>query len=262
MSPNPLPSAAASSPETHGRPLRAFSGVCRLTFPNLLAPKHGLILLALLALLAVAGTGMVQSHDGTRTYLRWMIDSYFTLLVPLLAFLGAGGAIRDEMKPPTLDYVLTRPVPRGAFVVFKYVAHMLGAQLEFLLAAAVLIIIGLVRHVPGIVSAVPLLLLAQLLLVLGFTAFGFACGAITSRYVVVGLVYAAIVEGGIGQIPTQISRLSMTHQVRTVLLPLADALPAAPALTMVLSLVGFSVVTLAVSAAVFQLRELNSAPDA
>ena len=252
----PAPSAARS------RLFRAFGGVCRLTWPNALAPKHALLVLALLALLAVAGTGMVQSPHGARTYLRWMIESYFTLLVPLLAFVTAGGVVRDEMKPATLDYVLIRPLPRAAFVAFKYVAHLLVAQVEFLLGGMVLIVIGIVRHAPGVADAIPSLLLTEVCLVGGFTAFGFACGALTSRYVVVGLVYAAIVEGGIGQIPTQLSRLSMTHQARAALLPLTDLLPPTGLPPLILSLGVFTVAALAVAAVIFHVRELSPAPDA
>lgn len=259
--PSTLRSSSARS-AARRRLFRAFGGVCRLTFPNAIAPKHALLVVALLALLAVAGTGMVQSPHGVRTYLRWMIESYFTLLVPLLAFVTAGGVVRDEMKPATLDYVLIRPLPRAAFVGFKYVAHLLIAEVEFLLGAMVLIVIGIVRHAPGVTAAIPSLLVAEVCLVAGFTAFGFACGAITSRYVVVGLVYAAIVEGGIGQIPTQLSRLSMTHQARAALLPLIDSLPATGIQPMIISLAVFTVAALAVAAAVFHVRELSPAPDA
>jgi len=77
---------------------------------------------------------------------------------------------------------------------------------------------------------------------------------------VLGIFYGGIIEVGIGNIPTQLNRLSMTHQVRTIassVLPLhgkaaqiADSLP-----TVIGTLVLFSLVFVAIAAALFSLRE-------
>jgi len=52
--------------------------------------------------------------------------------------------------------------------------------------------------------------------VTAFVAFGFICAALTSRWVVIGLIYGAIIEGGLGNAPLAINRLAMTHQTRVM----------------------------------------------
>jgi len=75
--------------------------------------------------------------------------------VPVMAFISAAGAMRDEMKSGTVDYVLTRPLPKPALVVFKYLAHLACAQVDFLCAFAVVVAIGMYRHAPGLTAILP-----------------------------------------------------------------------------------------------------------
>lgn len=247
---------------------RAWGGVWRLTLARFLTPGHWLAVAGALMALGLISFGFLAAGNGPPLYLGWAIGFYFTFLVPVMSFLTAAGAMRDEMRPGTIDYVLTRPVPRPAFVIFKYWAHQAGTQADFLLAFGVVLGAGLIRHAPGLVAAAPLLLLAQVLQVAAFSALGFLCGALTSRYVVIGLTYGAIVEAGVGQIPTELNRLSMTHLVKAMLQPLVahahskftfgiEALSPAGILTPIGLLLAFSAVMLALAAVVFTRRELT-----
>jgi hypothetical protein len=65
-----------------------------------------------------------------------------------------------------------------------------------------------------------MLLQAQMLTVLGFAALGFLCGSFTARYLILGINYAAIVEVGLGQIPIQLSKLSVLRNIKNLLLPI------------------------------------------
>lgn len=236
----------------------AFGGVWRLTFRRFLLPSHWLTLaigLAVLMLLFYGGPGGRDTHQ----FLDWTTGFYVTFLVPALAFMSAAGAIRDDLKSSTVDYVLTRPVPRPAFVVFRYVTHTVCAQLDFLLAFGLVVGLAAARNVPDLATVAPKLLFGQVLLVSAFSAFGFLCGVLSSRYVLIGLAYAGIIEGGVGQIPTQLSRLSMTHQVRDLLASLlgrAETLTSAPSLigtTGMLAL--FCALTLGATVVIFTFRE-------
>ena len=240
----------------------AFGGVWRLTCRRFLLPTRWVIVLiglAVLTLLSFASGQRDVSRSGQ--YVSWVVGFYVTFLVPALAFIAAGGAMRDEMKSGTVDYVLTRPVRRPAFVVFKFIAHTVCTQIDFLLALVVVLAIGTVRGVPDLVAAAPKLLLGQVLLVMAASAFGFLSGVLTSRYVVIGLLYAGVIEAGVGQIPTQLSRLSMTRQIRDLLEPATGAVASlAATLGTAGLLLVFTGVALAAAAALFNLREL-SAPN-
>lgn len=265
--PTTTPSPASSPARIAPNQLHAFGGIWRLTFRRFLLPGHWLMLgiaLAVLALLLYAG----GVHGGSpEWFIQWTATFYLAFLVPALAFMAAAGAMRDEMKSGTVDYVLTRPVPRPAFVVFKFFAHTVCTQIDFLFAFGVVAGFAALAHdVPFLASAAPKLLLCQILLVTAFSGLGFLCGAITSRYVIIGLAYAGIIEAGVGQIPTQINRLSMTHQVRDLLRPLWDhsaELTAAPGwFGTAATLLAFCALTLAAAAAIFTWRELSGPADA
>ena len=110
-----IPSPAATSPARSPTPsLRhAFVGVWRLTLPGFLGAGRLLRLVGLLAGLALLTLATTrQSNPGQ--FFDWTIKFYLTFLVPVLAFITGGGAIRDDLKSETVDYVFTRPIPRPA----------------------------------------------------------------------------------------------------------------------------------------------------
>jgi ABC-2 type transport system permease protein len=241
----------------------AWGGIWRLTFRRLLLPSHWLMVGVGLAVLALILFGGVRGEG--HHFVEWIGDFYVAFLVPVVAFMAAGGTMRDEMRSGTVDYVLTRPVPRPAFIVFKYLAHTLCAQLDFLVAFVVVAGFVAQQHPPALPATLAKLLLGQVLMVAAFGAFGILCGVLTSRYVVIGLAYAAVIEVGVGQIPTQISRLSMTHQVRDLLAVMLGRVQQSAttpgAVSTFLILIAFSAVTLAIAAAIFTWRELSSPTD-
>lgn len=248
------------------RAAAAFGGIWRLTARRFFTPAHGLILAGLLVLLVLSSIPAAPSREAAaQGFLPWASRFYVCFLVPILAFIPAAGLMRDDLQAETVDYVLTRPVPRSWLVVFRYLSHLACAQLEFLLALAVIAGIGVFHDVPGLGAALPRLLLAQVLVVTAFSAFGFLCAVLTSRYVIVGLAYGGIIEVGVGNVPTQLNRVSLIRQVQGLLRPITgpgDAGPAGVVLPATLDapsiialLLGFAAVMLAVTALLFALRE-------
>jgi ABC-2 type transport system permease protein len=243
----------------------AFGGIWRLTFRRFLAPPQWLLLLVGVAfvtwvLLASVKVGRAQFYSG------WTIGAYLTFLVPLLAFVSGAGAMRDEMKPGSVDYVLTRPVFRPAFVAFKFFSHLACVQVLYLLPLAAIVAVGVHRQIPNLNPAVPWMLFAQALVVTAFTALGFLCAAITTRYMILGLAYGGVIEIGIGSIPTQLSKLSLTQQVRIMVQPHMPGLPpwstgteAVTASSLALFAFGFVAIAIGLTAMIFSLQELAGA---
>ncbi len=240
----------------------AFGGVWRLTVRRYSTLSPWLVTGGTLAVLVLFAIGAGQSHDGARGYASWMARFYTCFLVPLLAFISGGGAMRDDLKADAVDYIFTRPVRRPAYVVFRYVAHLACAQLDFLLALTALTVVGLSLNATGVLAALPLILLAQVLVITAFTAFGFLAGALTSRYVIVGLLWGGVIEIGVGTVETQLSRLSLTRQVLGLLEPVTGATQAVSALgapTLVVVFALFATVMVAATAGLFALKELAGA---
>lgn len=219
-----------SAPRIAPNHWHAFGGIWRLTFRRFLAPGQLLSTAGMLVVLAVLSYATTKPGN-IRDYFHWTAGFYLVFLVPVMAFLSGAGAIRDEMKSDSVDYVLTRPVRKPAFIVFKYLAHMACLQVVYLFPLALLAALGVYREIPDIIGALPILLTGQLLAVAAFVAFGFLCGVLTSRYIVLGLLYGGIVEIGLGQIPTQLNRLSMARHLRNILEPLWAAPAEIPATT-------------------------------
>ena len=255
----------AALPRVTPNTWNAFGGIWRLTFRRFLAPTQWLLLLAgiaiiVLVLLASVRVGRAPFYSG------WTLGVYLSFLVPLLAFISGAGAMRDEMKPGSVDYVLTRPVFRPAFVAFKFFSHLVCVQFLYVFALAAIVGVGMHRQVPNLSAAVPWMLLAQALLVTAFTALGFLCAAITTRYLVLGLAYGGIVEVGIGSIPTQLSTLSLTQQVRTLVHPHMPGLPplgtsaeVVTTFSVVFFTCGFVAIAIGLTAMIFSLLELAGA---
>ncbi|MEO7414300.1 MAG: hypothetical protein ABIZ81_13185 [Opitutaceae bacterium] len=258
--------ATPFAPRVMPNNLHAFGGIWRLSIRRFFNLNRWLMLAGMLVLLVLFSIPAAGNRDeAARGFLPWAARFYVCFLVPVMAFLSAAGTVRDDLQAGAVDYLFTRPVRRPVFVCLRYVAHVICTQLDFLFAFVVVIGIGAFWEVPGLMNAAPWLLLAQVLAILAFTAFGFLCAMLTSRYVIIGLLYGVFIEVGMGNVPTQLSHLSMGRQILSVLAPLlpvrggflgegALTPPAASAL-----LVGTSLLMLGVAALVFALREPGGA---
>lgn len=237
----------------------ALHGVWRLTARRWLAPRRLLAAGGLLAALGGIAYATNPAGDG-RAFFEWWGEVFIGAALPILAFLSGAGAIRDDLKTGSADYLFTRPVRRSVFVVARYAAHLACVQLAYLAAFAVLVGVAVLRDVPGLATALPFLLLAQLLTLTGFVALGFFCGVAVVRYLVVGLLYGGLVEAAAGLIPTQLGRVSMTRQVGEFLRPILglDATPAGwgdGALGTSLHLLAFAALFLSAAAGLFSFKE-------
>lgn len=238
----------------------AFGGIWRLTFRRFIGPGQCLAFAAMLLLLGLMEFAIV-SDGGARAFSDGSVRLYMSFLLPVVSFLSGAGAMRDEMKSGSVDYIHTRPVQRPAFVLFKFLSHLACVQAAAVAAFAVLLLVANLRHIAGLADVVPGLLLAQGLTVTAFVAFGFFCGVLTSRYLVLGLAYGAVVEVGLGRIPTQLGRLSITRQVAAYLQPIMPAAapasaPEQSAWALAGTLLIVSFVLIALVALIFRLREL------
>ncbi|HTO03323.1 MAG TPA: ABC transporter permease subunit, partial [Opitutus sp.] len=117
---------------------RAFGGIWRLTWGRFRTTGQLLLLLGMVTLLILLG--LVRIRNGQEEdFIPWTADFYLGFLVPVMAFLAGAAAIRDEMKPSTTDYVLTRPVRRVYLVGFKFLSHLLCIQLFYLVVLVALL---------------------------------------------------------------------------------------------------------------------------
>lgn len=247
----PAPVAPALAP--------AIGGVWRLTWHRFTAPGPLLTLLALLAAMLLL-TFIVVGEGRVGTFFEWVIQFHLMTLVPITAFVAGGSMVRDDMKPGVVDYVLTRPVRRPVFVLARFTAHLAWLQLVCLVLLAGFFGVAALRNITGIGGHWPILLLAQVITLTAFLALGYLCGAATSRYLVLGIVYGLTIETGLGNIPIQLSKLSVLRHVRGLL---AEEFPGVFEQTAAVQGAGttvaagllFAVVWLAAAAGLYALQE-------
>jgi ABC-type Na+ efflux pump permease subunit len=121
----------------------------------------------------------------------WLL--YLRFVIPVLGAFYGTALIADEVEDKTLTYLFTRPIPRGAVLLGKYLAYLCCTGLVVL--PSVMLVFFLVVPLAGgsVGRAFPLLVIDLGLLAIGLAAYGavFAfIGTWVKRPLVVGLVFA------------------------------------------------------------------------
>ena len=153
----------------------------------------------------------------TTPYYALLINFYFFIALPLLCVQVSGGLIRNELQADTLGFLTSRPLSRARLLSLKYLCQTIWLQALLLIVTGLLFGAGHLRQIPALGALLPLFLAAQFLAVFAWSALGVLMGQITNRYIVLALVYGAIVELGVGRIPTNINKLSVLRHLQTLL---------------------------------------------
>ncbi len=214
MSPFASSANLTAMPRVTPRLASAFAGLLRLTWSRQWTMRNGVSLLALVA--ALGGlTYLTAANPNPRAWEDWIEHGFLTAIMPVLAFMAGAGAVREDLKPGAVDYIMTRPLSRWVYVLFKYISQATVALTIGALALGLMVGIGAVEQVAWL----PVARLAITLVggTLAFLGLGFAFGALTSRYMVFGLAYAGLVEAAVGNIPIQLNQLSILRHLRVIL---------------------------------------------
>ena len=123
--------------------------------------------------------------------MMWML--YIRFIVPILGVFYGTALIADEVEDRTITYLFTRPIPRGAVIVGKYLAY-LASTLLLVFPTVVMVFLAIVPMGGGsLAGTFPALLTDLGMLAMGLGAYGavFAwVGARIRRPLVAGLVFA------------------------------------------------------------------------
>ena len=119
----------------------------------------------------------------------WML--FLRFIVPVLGVFYGTALIADEVEDKTITYLFTRPIPRGAVLVGKYLAYLVCTGLVVL--PSVMLVYFLVVPFAQIPGTFTQLVTDLALIGLGLAVYGavFAMvGASFKRPLVIGLVFA------------------------------------------------------------------------
>jgi len=149
--------------------------------------------------------------------MMWLL--YIRFIVPVLGVFFGTALIADEVDDKTITYLFTRPIPRSAVLLGKYLAYLVCTGL--LILPSVVIVYFLVVPISGgsIGPAFPFLVKDLLMLLVGLAAYGavFALvGTRLKRPLVAGLVFAFGWEPGVLLFPGYLKRATVAYYLQAL----------------------------------------------
>src|SRR5262245_26787812 len=241
----PSPAGPRSLPTTVGSAMRVFE----LSFAQLLWSRRSLFLallagapvvLAALIRLVSSSIGQFQIHgariSGVTVFgaMIWLL--YVRFIVPVLGVFYGTALLADEIEDKTITYLFTRPIPRRAVLLGKYLAYV--ACTVLLVLPSVILVFFLIVPMGGstIASEFPNLVMDLAMLALGLIAYGavFAfVGTRLKRPLITGLVFAFGWEPAALLFPGYVRRLTVAYYLQA---PVKHEMPSDSAASVLLQL--------------------------
>ena len=198
----------------------------------------------------------------------WLL--YIRFIIPVLGVFYGTSLIADEVEDKTITYLFTRPIPRGAVLVGKYLAYLMCTTLLVLPSAVIVFFIVTPLGRSGIGEQFPSLLADLGMLAAGLAAYGalFAfVGATLKRPLVIGLVFIFAWEPGVLIFPGYLKHATIAYYLQALvphampneesvvsgILQLFNEIP--PLATSLASLAGITLAALWLASRVVQARE-------
>jgi ABC-type transport system involved in multi-copper enzyme maturation permease subunit len=149
----------------------------------------------------------------------WLL--YVRFLVPILGVFYGTALLADEVEDRTLTYLFTRPIPRSAVIIGKYLAYVACTAL-LLLPSVVLVFFLVMPFGDGatIGEMFPALLADIGMLLVGLAAYGavFAwVGTRLRRPLVAGLLFSLGWEPVVLAVPGYLKRLTVAYYLQALI---------------------------------------------
>lgn len=133
------------------------------------------------------------AESGNNVFVRLAEDLHVNVFTPLLALFFAGMLIAEDIEMRTMTYILTRPMPRSAWVLGRFIAYLFVASLILLISAFLTFAASSLHSNLSLTSLADIKLFCHYcaVMILGLLAYGaFAVflGAFTKRPIVYGVI--------------------------------------------------------------------------
>jgi ABC-type transport system involved in multi-copper enzyme maturation permease subunit len=144
---------------------------------------------------------------------------FLRFIVPVLGIFYGTSLMADEVEDKTITYLFTRPIPRSAVLVGKYLAYL--ASTVLIVLPSVMLVFFLVVPIGGggVAQAFPTLLRDLLLLATGLAVYGAlfaAVGAWIKRPVLFGLFFAFGWENFAMALPGYMKRFTVAFYTQSL----------------------------------------------
>jgi ABC-2 type transport system permease protein len=219
---NALGPAAQSNRSFGASYLGGLATLYALTVRQHLHGKRWMVIAALFLLPAgLAILVRATSPDVPPQGLEFMLAMMFLpqLLLPLVALLYASGIIEDEQEEQTITYLLVRPLPKWAIYIVKLLATVtttvaLTATFTTLTFAAVYL--GAEAPPEGWIIRLVKTAGIHCLAVTAYCSLFGLLSLVTKRTLIVGVVYIAVIEGLLANLPFGIRLVTVIYYARLI----------------------------------------------
>ena len=217
-----LATASKLSPVSIGARLRACWTLYVLTLRQHFHGRRWWVMVALFLLpVGLAILVRTTEPDVPSVALEFLLAFMFIpqALLPLVALLYASGIIQDEQEEQTITYLLIRPIPKSAIYVIKLLATLtttvsLVAIFTILTYAAIHVGADIQpEHVAR--RCLKAASIHSLAVVAYCSLFGLM-SLLTKRILVVGILYIAVVEGLLANLPFGIRLITVIYYTRLI----------------------------------------------
>jgi hypothetical protein len=167
----------------------------------------------------LAACGAALEKSGFVVFANWMVYSVFlSFLLPIWTLSFATEALGSERESRSLVWLLSRPLPRPAIYLAKFVALLPWA---LALNVGGFALMCLAAGAPGQL-ALRLFWLPVVGATLAFCALFHLMGAVFRRAAVVAIVYSFFLETVLGNLPGYLKRVSIGFHTRCLMFSSAE----------------------------------------
>lgn len=247
--------------------MRGPLAIVRVTLQQLLGGRR-LLVLSLLGAIPAVVVWLSTSDTGGSTvfevYHEGAMITLFLIVMPIVSIVLGSAALGDERRDGTLSFLVIRPIPRSLITAAKFMAAWIATALVAMLSGALASAAVSLRMSDWSTMAPTLVALA---ISSGcYAAVFMVVGHLTSRAVLLGLVYLFVWETGIAFAASSLANVSLFRIGLTAyaaMLPEATPLLSEPLAALVpgtggalAKLIGLAVVAVFVTAAMLRRRDI------
>lgn len=220
--PKPQTALAYSSAPARGSNFVALQALYLLSLRQNLHGKRWIVITLLFLLptvIVILLRAMVPNIPPIELEFRFVFILIPQTLLPLLALIYASGVIQDEQEEQTLTYLLIRPIPKWALYIVKLLATLTTTIALTAIFTAILyfvIYVGAPKQTESIALRYFQAIAIQSLAVITYCAlFGFI-SLYTKRSLILGILYIAIFEGVLANMPMSIRLITVLYYTRLI----------------------------------------------
>ncbi|GAA1599765.1 ABC transporter permease [Kribbella sancticallisti] len=228
--------------------------VARLTMSTLFGHRRGLLLFILPGVLLALCVLLALTLDDTAGFSAALLQMFgLAVIVPLISLLAATGALASEIDDGSIVYLLSKPIKRSTIVLTK---ALVAIGVILVLGAVPMTLAGLILDHSEPRTAIAFGL-GSLVAGIAYTGIFTALSVMSGNAVTIGLIYALLWEGVMGQYVDGAKALSVQQWSLAVIRKLSAATEVESAVRLpIATILLIAVTAIGLTLAIARLRSL------